>query len=142
MKNLLIVLLSLFSFCVIANEVEGTLMLKGSLKTKITVNGVNSACKLKIDKVKNTLEEDDFGNPGYQVMIEIELDGRDIDRGIKIKLDKKLTVINMFTENGAQRVKDLDYFSAQEKVTVQIDREGRLVSTSFPYAQQIVKCNF
>jgi hypothetical protein len=142
MKNFIIVFLSLVSISALAAEVEGTLMLKGALKSKVVVNGVSSVCKLKIDKVKNLLEEDDFGNPGYQVQIEIELDGRDIERKIKIKLDKKLTVINMHTANGVRQVKDLDYFSTAEKVTVTIDKEGRLVSTSFPYSQQIVKCSF
>lgn len=117
-------------------------MLKGALKTKVTVNGVQSVCKLTIDKVKNILEEDDFGNPGYQAKIEIELDGKDTDRKIKIKLSKKLTVINMFTENGVRKVKDLDYFSAADNVSVQIDKSGRLVSTTFPYAEQTVKCSF
>ncbi len=142
MKNLIIAFLSLFSISAMAKEVEGTLMLKGALKTKVVVNGVTSVCKLKIDKVKNILDEDDFGNPGYQVKIEIELDGRDMERGIKIKLDKKLTVINMHVDNGVRQVKDLDYFSTEEKITVTIDKEGRLVSTSFPYAQKIVKCSF
>lgn len=142
MKKLLIVSLSLISFGAMANEIKGTLMLKGSLKTKIVVNGVKTVCKIKVEKIKNLLEEDSSGNPGYQAKVQISLDGNDMERSIKVKYDKDLTVTNMHTEGDVRTVKDLDYFSPTDKIKVTIDAEGRLVSTSFLYQQKTILCNF
>lgn len=142
MKKILIALISLTSISSFAAPIEGTLMLKGSLKTKITVKNVKSVCKLKVDKVKNILEEDSFGNPGYSAKIEINLDGSDSERKIKVKVDKKVTVINMHTMDDVRQVKDFDYFNAEEKITLTIDSEGRIVSTSFPFEKQIITCKF
>ena len=142
MKKQLIVLLSLISVGAFANEIQGTLMLKGSLKTKITVNGVASVCRLKVEKVKNLLEEDSFGNPGYQARVQISLDGRDLERDIKVKLDKNITVINLHLEKGLRRIKDLEYISSEENIKLNIDSEGIIVSTIFPYQLQTITCNF
>lgn len=142
MKKLILILVSLVSLSVAAAEIRGTLMLKGSLKTKITLKTIPTTCKLKVDKVKNLLEEDSFGNPAYQAKIQISLDGSDIERNIKVKLDKTLTVINLHVEGQKSQVKDFDYFNTAENVKVTIDSEGRLVSTSFPYESQIVTCKF
>lgn len=142
MKKILIALVSLASISAFAAPIEGTLMLKGSLKTKIVVNTVKSTCKLKVDKVKNILEEDSFGNPGYSAKVEISLDGSDIERNIKVKVDKKVTVINVHTTGDVRQVKDFDYFNEAEKITVTIDKEGRLVSTTFPFEKQIITCKF
>ena len=142
MKKKFILALCLFSVASMASEVQGTLMLKGSLKSKVLVNGVMAVCKLKVDKVKNLLEEDSLGYPGYQARIQINLDGSDFERGIKVKLNKDLTITNMHVQNGVKQVKDLEYFSSADKVTVTISSEGRLVSASFPFEQQTIKCNF
>lgn len=142
MKNLLIALVIMASFSAVAAPIEGTLMLKGSLKTKIVVNTVKSVCKLKVDKVKNILEEDSFGNPGYSAKVEISLDGADMERNLKVKLDKKITVINMHSEGNVRQVKDFDYFNEAEKITVKIDSSGRLVSTTFPFEKQTITCKF
>ncbi len=142
MKNQLILFLSLISAGAFANEIQGTLMLKGSLKTKITVNGVSSVCRLKVEKVKNLLEEDSFGNPGYQARVKISLDGHDLKRDIKVKLDKDITVINLHLEKGLRRIKDLEYISSEENIKLNIDSEGRIISTIFPYQQQTITCNF
>lgn len=142
MKNLFLALMTLTALSAQAHEIEGTLMLKGSLKTKIMVNGIKTTCKLKVEKVKNLLEEDSFGNPGYQAKVEISLDGSDFERGVKVKLDKDVLLTNLHNEGTVWKVRDLEYFSYADKVTVQIDREGRLVSTTFPYANQIVTCKF
>ena len=142
MKNQLILFLSLISAGAFANDIQGTLMLKGSLKTKITVNGVASVCRLKVEKVKNLLEEDSFGNPGYQARVQISLDGRDLERDIKVKLDKNITVINLHLEKGLRRIKDLEYISSEENIKLNIDSEGRIVSTIFPYQLQTITCNF
>jgi hypothetical protein len=142
MKKQLILVLALISLGAFANDIQGTLMLKGSLKTKVTVNGVPSVCRLKVEKVKNLLEEDSFGNPGYQARVKISLDGHDLERDIKVKLDKDITVINLHLEKGLRRIKDLEYISSEENIKLNIDSEGRIVSTIFPYQQQTITCNF
>lgn len=142
MKTVIALFLSLASATLLAHEIQGTLMLKGALKTKITVNGVKTTCKLKVEKVKNLLEEDDFGNPGYQARIALSLDGNDMERGIRVKFDKELTVINMHQEGAVKKVKDLEYFSPADKVKVLIDQEGRLVQTSFVFGTQNITCAF
>lgn len=138
----LITLLALFSLEAYAQEIEGTLMLKGTLKTKIFVNSVKTTCKLKVEKVRNLMEEDKFGNPGYQARVQISLDGSDFERNIKVKYDKELTIINMHEVDGVKIVKDFDYFNEAEQVKVVIDKAGRLVSTSFLYQNQPILCKF
>lgn len=142
MKNLFLALMTLTVLSAQAHEIEGTLMLKGALKTKIMVNGIKTTCKLKVEKVKNLLEEDSFGNPGYQAKVEISLDGSDFERGLRVKMDKTLVLTNMHTEGDIRKVKDLEYISAADKVSVLIDSEGRLVATTFPYANQMLTCKF
>lgn len=142
MNKLLSTILIAFSSTVFAHEIEGTLMLKGSLKTKIVVNGVKSACRLKVEKVKNLLEEDDFGNPAYQAQVDISLNGNDMERGVRVKFDKELTVINLHQEGSVKKVKDLEYFATSEKVKIMIDQEGRLVSTTFAFGSQNITCVF
>lgn len=142
MKNQLSLILLLISFGASATEIQGTLMLRGTVKTNVTINSVKSVCKLKVEKVKNLLQEDSFGNPGYQAKIVISLNGRDLERNLKVKFDKELTIVNLHLEKSVRRVKDFDYASIEEAVTVTIDEEGRIVNTTFPYQQQTVKCNF
>jgi hypothetical protein len=142
MNKFLSIILIAYSSAVFAHEIEGTLMLKGSLKTKIVVNGVKSTCRLKVEKVKNLLEEDDFGNPAYQARVDISLDGNDMERGVRVKFDKELTVINLHQEGSVKKVKDLEYFATSEKVKIMIDQEGRLVSTTFAFGSQNITCVF
>lgn len=125
-----------------AQEIQGTLMLKGSLKTKITVNNVKSLCRLKIEKIKNLMDEDSMGNPGYQVRIKLNLDGSDLEKNLKVKVDKDITVTNMHFEGNVRKVKDFDYLNTTEKVTVKIDDEGRVLSTTFPFESQTITCKF
>lgn len=142
MKNLFLALMTLTALTTHAHEIEGTLMLEGALKTKIMVNGIKTTCKLKVDKVKNLLEEDSFGNPAYQAKIKISLDGSDFQRGIKIKLDKDVLLTNLHNEGVVWKVRDLEYFNYADKVSVLINREGRLVSATLPYTNQMVTCKF
>ena len=142
MKNIIFALLAITSLSGFAHEIEGTLMLKGALKTKIVVNGVKTTCKLKVEKVKNLLEEDSFGNPGYQAKVEISLDGNDFERGIRVKFDKDVVLTNLHKEGTVWKTRDLEYYNYADRVSVLIDKEGRLVSTSFPYGQQTITCKF
>src|SRR5687768_2242456 len=114
MKTSLIALMLMLSSVSMAALIEGTLMLKGQLKTKIVVDSVKTVCKFKVEKVKNILEEDSFGNPGYQAKVQISLDGSDFERSLKVKLEKDITVINMHTVGNQRQVKDLEYFNTAE----------------------------
>lgn len=125
-----------------AHEIEGTLMLKGALKTKILVNRVKTTCRLKVEKVRNLLKEDDYGNPAYQAQIELSLDGSDFERNLKVKYEKQMVVTNLHQIGSVKKVLDLEYFNATEQVTVIIDREGRLVRVKFPYQGQSITCSF
>lgn len=141
-----IIIAIVFSFAATAGfsqEIKGTLMLKGALKTKITVNTVPTTCKLKIEKVTNILtEEDSYGNPGYQAKIKITLDGSDFERSLKVKLDKELMIDNMHKVGDKKVVKDFEYKNAAGDVKVLIDDEGRLLETTFPYEKQTIRCVF
>ncbi len=142
MKNSFIAFIALVSATAYSAPIEGTLMLKGSLKTKLVVNTVKSTCKLKVDKVTNLKVEDSFGNPGYQAKIEISLDGSDFERQITIKLKKELIVTNMHSAGETLQVKDLDYFNTAENVKLLITNKGRLSSVTFPYESQTITCKF
>ncbi len=138
----LITLMTIASFSASAYEIKGTLMLKGALKTRIVVNTVKTTCKLKVEKVRNILDEDEFGNPGYQARVQISLDGVDWERELKVKYEKELVVVNMFQENGKKVVKDHEYRSEDGKVKVLINENGQLLETTFPFQNQIIKCEF
>lgn len=134
-------LISLSSFAH-AQTIAGTLVLKGTLRTKIWIEGVETTCRVKVDKVRNLLQEDSFGNPAYLLDVEIALSGEDSKRKIKIKHEFKVQLINLFLEDQVTRVKDLDYASSAGDVTLLVNQEGRLVFTSFPYGREIIVCKF
>lgn len=141
MKYLIIGLVAVFSMSAMAHNIEGTLILKGTRKTKIVVNTVKTTCKLKIEKVKNLLVEDSFGNPAYNVRANISLDGEDLDRRISVKLNKEVWFNNLFTVAAGTEVRDLEYATADgSKMT--IDSEGRILSVSFLYNSRSINCAF
>ncbi len=141
MKNIIAALFIISALSAMANVVEGTLILKGSLKTKLMVNDVETTCKVRIKEVKNLLEEDYYGNPAYKVDIEVSLSGNDFARSLKVKLDKKLQMTNLFQENGRSMVKDLQY-AAKDGSTLLIDRNGRLKNVTVPFENKKVSCVF
>lgn len=141
MKNIIAALFIISSLPAMANVVEGTLILKGSLKTKIMVNDVDTTCKVRVKEVKNLLEEDYYGNPAYKVDIEVSLSGSDFARSLKVKLDKKYQMTNLFQENGRSIVKDLHY-AAKDGATLLIDRNGRLKGVTVPFENKKVSCTF
>jgi len=141
MKNIIAALFIISALPAMANVVEGTLILKGSLKTKLMVNDVETTCKVRIKEVKNLLEEDYYGNPAYKVDIEVSLSGNDFARSLKVKLDKKLQMTNLFQENGRSMVKDLQY-AAKDGSTLLIDRNGRLKNVTVPFENKKVSCVF
>ncbi len=142
MKKYILPLMLLTTFAH-ANVIEGTQVLKGSLKTKITLNGISTTCSASVKKVTNDLtREDAFGNPAYLVRYEVELRGENVERKINNKFDQKVVLTNMYEVNGKLIVKDLDYAAAAENVFLKIDSDGRLKETSFIFKNQKVVCKF
>ncbi len=141
MKNILLISILAFAATSFAHTIEGTLVLKGSIKTKIFVNDLKTTCKVKVEKVKNLMQEDSFGNPAYKVRVEISLSGRDYERDLSVKLDRELWLHNLFTVGGRTEVRDLEYTSA-EGVKMNIDRNGRIQKVIFPFQSQKITCSF
>ena len=59
MKHLLIAL-ALVSTAAQAHTITGQMVLKGTAKTKIMIQGSEAKCNVKIDEIKNNLIEDSF----------------------------------------------------------------------------------
>ncbi len=141
MKNLITAMLAVFSMSTFAHTIEGTLILKGAIKAKIVVNSVKTNCKVRIEKVKNLMLEDSFGNPAYKVRANISLDGTDLNRNSSVKMDKDVWFNNLFTVGAGTEVRDLEYATA-EGSKMNIDTEGRVRSVSFNYNSQPINCSF
>ena len=141
MKKLIIALVALSSMTAFAHEIKGTLILKGSLKSKIVVNNIKTTCKIKIEKVKNLLEEDAYGNPGYDVKTNISLDGSDSKTSKKVKYSKTQQFNNMLTVNGQKKVSDFDYLG-EDGSTMKIDSNGRIKKVTFPFEGKNITCSF
>lgn len=142
MKHI-ILLLAAYALAAQANAhtIEGTLMLKGALKTKITVNNLKTTCKVKVEKVKNLLVEDSFGNPAYDVRASMSLDGSDFERNLSVKFDKEFRLNNLFTVGNGTEVRDLEYQST-EGATMLIDNQGRIKNATFPTQYGKISCAF
>ena len=67
MKTIILMLTMLLSVEAFSHEIKGTLILKGTAKTKIVLNGMEVRCHVKVDEVKNNMVEDSYGNPAYRV---------------------------------------------------------------------------
>ena len=135
--KIMIIALSLFAVGAQAHTIQGTQVLEGSLKTKTIARGIEVSCRVSIDKVKNTLEEDSFGNPSYQVKVGVSLDGKDAKKKIEVKHEWKNWLTNMYPEG----VRDFDYTSS-EGVDMKITSEGRIKSVSLTVGGEKVNCNF
>ena len=122
-----------------ARPIQGTLVLKGTLKTKIKVFNEKTTCKVKIEKVKNLLDqEDSFGNPAYQIRTRIELVGNE-----KIKYDREVVFINIFQTGTTSQVEDLKYFVKGEPATTMgVDEEGHIKQVTFVTQNQNIVCSF
>lgn len=141
MKKLIIALVAISSVSAFAHEIQGTLILKGSLKTKIIVNNIKTDCKVKIEKVKNLREEDAYGNPGYTVKTNISLDGSDSKTSTKVKYSKTQQFINMLEDNGLKKVSDFDYVG-EDGSTMKINSQGRIKNVSFTFENKKITCAF
>ena len=137
----LFIIAALLSTTAFAQQITGVAVLKGSLKTKVMVNGISSTCKVKVDKIRNIMEEDAFGFPGYKVKIEASLDGKNDKQETVVKLDQIFNLTNFWTENGKVVAKDLEYFST-DGALLTIKPDGRLKSVTLPYNNQKITCAF
>jgi hypothetical protein len=140
--SLMAILLMSIAPLVHAHDIQGTLVLKGSLKTKLMVNSVETICKVKVDNVRNLLIEDSFGNPAYVVDVELSLDGEDKKRKLKIKHQQKLPLTNIFQVNAGTQVNDLVYASSSGEVILEVKEDGRMNQIRFPYERKTLTCNF
>lgn len=136
MKKILITLIALIALPALAHEIEGTQMLKGSLKTEIKVNYIKTTCKVKVHEVKNLMEEDQYGNPAYKVKVEVSLNGGEFLSNKKVKFEKELWMDNLFSDG----VRDLEYQG--EGIKLFITNEGRLAQVQVPFQYSTVTCNF
>lgn len=136
-----------FSFAVlvtgtaIAQSITGVPVLKGSLKTKTLVRSTQSTCKVKVSKIRNLMEEDAFGNPGYRVRIEANLEGKNDKNETVVRFDKEFALTNFWEVNGQTVAKDLDYFS-EDGAYLRIKPDGRLKTFSFTYGEEKITCSF
>lgn len=137
MKNIISLILFTFVTSVAyAHEIEGTLVLKGAIKTKIMLSGEKTICKVKIDKVKNLMKEDSFGNPAYLVLASVKLEGHP-----KIKVDRDYKFSNLFATQKGSEVRDFEYEAAPDAF-MKIDREGRVLFVSFKLNTTPITCSF
>lgn len=141
MKTLILLALALTIQAAFAHEIEGTQMLKGGRDTKIYVHDVKTKCSFDVEKVKNLMEEDSFGNPAYIVRVEMELSGKDKKKKIEIKFKKKFELTNLFKTASGSEVRDFDYASA-DGATLKIDRGGRVTEVNFPFETETINCLF
>jgi hypothetical protein len=141
MKKIIFGLLAITALSANAHVIEGTLVLKGAIKTKIVVNTLKTTCKVKVEKVKNLLVEDSFGNPGYDLRVNMSLDGSDFERSLSVKFEKEFRMNNLFTTGSGTEVRDLEYFSS-EGATLNVDKEGRIKAASFPTQYGKINCAF
>jgi hypothetical protein len=139
MKTLLISLL--LATVAQAHEIKGTLILKGTAKTKVQVDGIESKCSVKVDDVKNTLTEDSFGNPAYRVWTKVELSGKAGETKIEHKADLRFT--NIHADSTRTKVSDESYIGETEKrASMKIDEKGRIRSLVFPVGAKSITCTF
>lgn len=141
MKNLFFGLMALTLSTASAHEIIGTQVLEGSLKTKLYVNGVKSTCKVKVDKVKNLMEEDSYGNPAYKILVDIDLSGNDYENDLNVRYNKRSWMNNLFQVGNKTEVRDFDYVAADGS-KLMINKQGRLVSVTFPYQSKTITCSF
>jgi hypothetical protein len=141
MKNIILALATLVSFSASAHMIDGIQILKGSIKTKVMVNQVKTNCRVKVEKVKNLMQEDSFGNPAYKVLLNMQLDSGSIQRNGGINLTKDLWFNNLFQTMAGTEVRDLEYFSS-EGSTLRIDREGRIKVISLLESGRTITCTF
>ena len=127
----------------LAHTIVGTPPGKGYKKTRLNVDGVNSECKVIIKEVKNFDGEDSFGNPAYQVLVRIELEGYkfDWDKSKKISDAFEALISNIHDDNGQTMVSDTHY-GKKNGLQVVFDLDGQIKQALFTYKFNQVSCVF
>jgi len=135
MKIVTFILLSCLSLNVFSHTIKGTMVLKGSLKTRVFIKNKETSCRIKIEKVKNLLEEDSFGNPAYNVRAQIGLDS--------INFEKDIWLNNLFSlGKDMSEVRDFEYHSEDNSIKMKIDHEGRIKTVLVRYKDKDISCFF
>jgi hypothetical protein len=143
MKNILLLIILCLTYSIFAHDIKGTLVLRGTIKTKVNLNGIKTTCKIEIKKVKNLMLEDSYGNPAYQFLADISLDGRDSDFNKVINSKRSLWFNNYFViENDKTEIRDFDYKATSEVSTIVIDESGRIKKLTLLYGSNPVTCLF
>lgn len=141
MKTIMTVFALALSITASAHTIVGNPVLKGSIKTKVAVDGLTATCKVKISKPKNLMIEDSYGNPAYTVNTEVALDASSADHTPVIAFRKDINFTNIFPVGDKTEVRDLEY-SSKDGASMKIDGAGRLKTYSFSYNQKTVTCSF
>ena len=121
MKTLIILACLSFSISSFAHQIEGTLVLKGRARTKVMIGNTEMNCTVNIKNVENYDDQDDFGNPVYQIETDIRISSLD-----RTHLNQSARLINIFNENGQKITKDHEYISQDNNIRLFVDRDGRL----------------
>jgi len=137
-KLIFLILFSIANYEIRAHEIEGTVVLEGSLKTETIVNSRKGTCKVSIKDVKNLMLEDQYGNPAYRLYAEINLVVGDFFSKEKIRFNETYFLTNLFYDG----VKDYEYFDQQKNVLLKINNDGRLDEVTFTYRNTKVNCKF
>jgi hypothetical protein len=124
-----------------AQPITGVSVLKGTLKTKVMVRGTSSTCKVKISKIRNIMEEDSFGYPGYRVTLEADVEGRNDKQELVVNYHRNFSLSNFWEEGGKVVAKDFEYAST-DGALLTIKEDGRLKSLSFPVDNDKLTCSF
>jgi hypothetical protein len=141
MKHLLIAL-ALISTNALAHTITGQMVLKGTAKTKVMIQGSEVKCNIKIDEIKNNLIEDSFGNPAYRVWTKIDLASSfSATTPIKYKLDVRFTNIHQTTQGRIVR-DDLYVGEDVPRARMTVNEKGRIKQVVFPIGAEIITCNF
>jgi hypothetical protein len=142
MKNLIVGTLMLIPTFGHAKIFNGTMVLKGSVKSKIALNGVETTCRVEIEKVRNILDEDSYGNPGYRVRANVKLDGQDEKRKIVIKHEQKANLTNFHKVGDKVEARDLEYADVDTGITMAVNDDGRLEKVSLKHEGKNISCLF
>ena len=135
MKIMTLILLFTLSTEAFSHTIKGTLVLKGSLKTNVFVRNKLTSCRVRIEKIKNLLDEDSFGNPAYNVRTHISVDS--------INYDREVWLINLFNlDSNKSEVRDHEYHSEDDSIKMKIDDEGRIKTVLVRYKDRDISCLF
>lgn len=141
MKTLILMMTMLFSLEAFTHEIKGTLVLKGTARTKINLNGMEVKCHTKVNDVKNNMVEDSHGNPAYRVWTTIELSGGSSESRISHKQEIRFT--NIHPDGQETIVLDESYRGENiSAARLTIDERGRIKSVSFPFNGRSVSCSY